>query len=232
MVVLQSGDVLAAGGCVDPTDDPRCDTQASAEVYSPGTGTWTPTGSMITPRRQFQMVALSDGRALAAGGNAVFSAGASGFTTVFFNSSEIYDPLNGNWTSTGDMSTPRSDFQMVLLPDGRVLAAGGTPDNVNAPPESLSSSEIYDPATGLWTPTGSMLTGRLQFLMVTLLSGNVLAVNGFDYSTLSYLNSAEVYDFSTGTWNATGALNDAPGRSSRINFALVALPDGNALAAG
>ncbi|CAL8462092.1 g1623 [Coccomyxa elongata] len=111
------GDVLAAGGCVDPTDDTRCDTQASAEVFSPGTGAWATTGSMSTPQRYFQMVALLDGTALAAGGNAVFADG-GGYETVFLNSSEIYEPVTGNWTTTGSMSTPRSDFQMVLPPDG------------------------------------------------------------------------------------------------------------------
>ncbi|BDA45943.1 probable Kelch-like protein 17 [Coccomyxa sp. Obi] len=232
MVVLQNGDVLAAGGCVDLyVIDPRCDTQASAEVFSPSTGTWTPTGSMTTPRVFFQMVALPDNTVLAAGGFEVVPPGTSG-TAVFLNSSEIYDPMTGKWTSTGSMSTPRGAFQMVVLPNGTALAAGGTPDNLNtATPVSLNSSEIYDPATGRWTATGSMLSGRVQFQMVRLLNGNALAVNGIDYSTSSSLKSAEVYDYNTGMWSATGALYDPPGRTGRSSFSMVALPDGNALAA-
>ncbi|BDA45941.1 probable Kelch-like protein 17 [Coccomyxa sp. Obi] len=231
MVTLQVGAILAAGGCVDGTDDTTCDTQASAEVFNTSTGMWNPTGSMMTPRREFQMVALPDGTALAAGGNAVFPDGASGLKTVYFNSSEIYDPMTGNWTSTGSMSTSRSNFQMVLLPDGKVLAAGGIP-NDTVPVQSLSSLEIYDPATGLWTATGSMLSGRVQFQLVRLLSGNVLAASGVEFPATSYLNSTEVYDYSTGTWNATGAMYTPPGQTPRFDFSMVALPDGNALAAG
>ena len=43
----------------------------------------------------------------------------------------------------------------TLLPNGKVLVAGGT--NSGA---VLSSAELYDPATGTWTATGSLGTAR------------------------------------------------------------------------
>lgn len=233
MVVLQNGNVLAAGGCMDPTEYGTCNAQASAEVFRPGTGNWTATGSMSTSRIYFQMVALRNGKALAAGGFAQIFTGTS-YRVVPLSSVEIYDPITGNWTSTGSMSTSRIDFKMVLLPDGRVLAAGGTPDNYNVnQPVSLNSSEIYDPATGVWTLTRSyMMSRRVDQQMVSLLNGNVLVAGGYDYSSQDNVYSAEVYDYKAGIWNATGAPYAAPGRTGRFDFWMVALPDGNALAAG
>lgn len=57
---------------------------------------------------------------------------------------------------TGSMNVPRSNHTLTLLPDGRVLAAGG----VTTSAVVTSTAEIYDPATGTWTLTGSMMTPR------------------------------------------------------------------------
>ena len=62
-------------------------------------------------------------------------------------------PRAPSWTSTGSMVTPRSNLTAVSLLDGRVLVVGGSDGN-----ESLSSAELYDPATGLWIATGKMVS--------------------------------------------------------------------------
>ena len=64
----------------------------------------------------------------------------------------VIDP---SWTATGSMGTARIYNTATLLPSGKVLVAGGVanPGNVY-----LSSAELYDPATGTWTTTGSMGT--------------------------------------------------------------------------
>jgi hypothetical protein len=59
-----------------------------------------------------------------------------------------------SWTQTGSMSTFRAFQTATLLANGKVLVAGGT-----AP---LSSAELYDPATGMWTTTGSMRDARQE----------------------------------------------------------------------
>ena len=70
-------------------------------------------------------------------------------------SAEIFDPRTGKWTQTGSMTAARSEveYASVLLPDGRVLVPGG----YTAPSTPVSSSDLYDPRTGMWTDSGDMI---------------------------------------------------------------------------
>ena len=56
---------------------------------------------------------------------------------------------------TGSLGTARDAHTATLLPNGKVLVAGG-----NNGPAALSSAELYDPAIGTWTATGSLGTAR------------------------------------------------------------------------
>lgn len=71
---------------------------------------------------------------------------------------------------------------MVRLPSGSTLAAGGTAGN----PAYLASAELYRPAAGTWTPTGSLGVARTNFQMVLLPNGNVLAAGGQVKSLTEY----------------------------------------------
>jgi hypothetical protein len=78
------------------------------------------------------------------------------------------------------MDMPRSGHTASLLPDGRVLVAGGSID---------TSAEIYDPAAGTFRQTGSMTQYRSWASAALLRDGRVLLVGGSDGSS----NSAETY---------------------------------------
>jgi large repetitive protein len=84
------------------------------------------------------------------------------------------------------MGTARAFPTATLLPNGKVLVAGGANGNY------LSSAELYDPATGIWTATDSLGTARTSHAATLLPSGNVLVAGGAGLS--GYLSSAELYD--------------------------------------
>ena len=127
--------------------------------------------------------------------------------------------IDASWTPTGSMGTGRSEHTATLLPSGNVLVAGGN--------GTLSSEELYDPATGTWTATGSMSTTRFQHTATLLANGKVLVAGGSVEGGSSTLSSAELYDPATGSWTATGSLSTA----RRLHTATL-LPSGQVLVAG
>lgn len=130
---------------------------------------------------------------------------------------------SGSWALTGTMTSPRTSATATLLPNGKVLVAGGD----SAPSDSTASAELYDPATGTWAATGQMTTARAGQTATLLASGKVLVAGGNTtggYSTAS----AELYDPATGTWAATGPMVSAPGSGATATL----LPDGSVLVAG
>ena len=90
-----------------------------------------------------------------------------------------------------------------MLPNGQVLLAGGLDNNAN----SLTSAELYDPATGIWTVTGSMAIGRVFHTATLLPNGQVLVASGFNRR--HEIVRAELYDPATGIWTTTDSLNPA-----------------------
>ncbi len=208
--LLPSGKVLVAGGALGSFDS-----STSAELYDPATGSWTNTGSLGTARGYHTATLLSSGKVLVAGG--------IGNNITYLNSAELYDPATGSWTSTGSLSTPRAMHTGTLLPDGKVLVAGGHGDFFSN--SDLSSTELYDPATGNWSSTGSLSTRRSTHTATLLPSGKVLVTGGYN-DTDSELSSAELYDPATGTWSSTGAGSLGTARGSQT---ATLLPSGKVL---
>lgn len=116
---------------------------ASAEIYNPKTGRFSPTGSMTVGRVFHAAVLLPDGRVLVEGGGSDYSGG------KFLSSAELYDPKAGTWTATGSMANRRNFDSATLLTDSRVLVAGGFGDK-----GPLASAELYNPKTGTFSSAG------------------------------------------------------------------------------
>jgi N-acetylneuraminic acid mutarotase len=247
--LLQNGEVLFTGG-----ENASLGAMASAELYNPVTGTFSPTGSMTTARQGATATLLPNGEVLVAGG---FDS-----TGAYLSSAELYNPATGTWTLTGSMTTARQGAAATLLQNGEVLVAGGGNSAL------VSSSELFNPATGKWTTTGSGPSG--SFKQVLLLNGDVLALTtggitelynsatgswstsarfadigafsvtlldtgkvllagGLTYSPrpTHSVASASLYDPATGTWQATGAMT-----TPRDNQKAVLLQSGQVLVAG
>ena len=203
-ILLQTGQVLVMAGAPN--------TQTTAELYDPATGTWAAAPSMPAPGRGFfAAVLLRDGRVLVAGG---FVSGGQTSTC------RLYNPASNTWTTAANMRLPRESFTLTLLPDGRVLAAGGE-SPTNSP---LSSVETYDPAANTWTFTGSLSAPKSQHSAVALRDGRVLAAGGV---TPSLTRISEIYDPATGLWTRVGDMVVA-----HYQAIATLLPDGRVLAAG
>src|SRR5262249_20124323 len=120
------------------------------------------------------------------------------------NSAEIYDPATGIWAATGGLNTAsRSDHSATLLPNGKVLVAGGLTQIVTY--LTTNTAELYDPSTGRWSATGSLSTARHYQTATLLPDGKVLVAAGSGANNVSNtpLNTAELYDPSIGTWSLT-----------------------------
>jgi hypothetical protein len=186
--LLQSGNVLVAGG-LDPGDF----SVFATELYDPTTGTWSASGSLNEDRSIHTATLLPNGHVLIAG-----ACNAGIFCGSGASSAELYNPATGTWSVTGAMNTPRFFHTATLLPNGRVLIAGGEHVNFFTGTEVvLNSAEIYDPASGNWSTTANLNGPRLFHAATLLLNGKVLVVGGFDRlesTTITPLQSAELYD--------------------------------------
>jgi hypothetical protein len=187
-------------------------------------GSFSPAGSLTTVRTGHTASLLSNGKVLIAGGYATLA------RWPVWASAEIFDPVEGTFTATGSMATPRAGHTATLLPDGRVLIAGGYAQMAfTSPTAPLASAELYDPSTGSFTATGSMTTARFFHTATLLNNGKVLITggDGLNASGNPALASAEIYDPQTGTFSAAGYMTAA-----RDEHFAVLLPNGKVLIEG
>ncbi|MEO8675342.1 MAG: kelch repeat-containing protein [Casimicrobiaceae bacterium] len=176
------------------------------------------------------MTLLQDGRVLIARGEDLDE-------DMMFESrnagSEIYDPVLGTWSVTPRSLTNGTIWHSAtLLPNGKVLVAGGNAGGVGGD-TILGFAEVFDPASGTWSATGSLETARFRHTATLLPTGEILVVGGTNerdhYPKLKYenLNSAEIYDSRSGSWTRASNLGSARGEHTAT-----LLQDGRVLVAG
>jgi hypothetical protein len=186
--------------------DPPCSNEES----------WIATGSPNVVRRAVETILLPDGKVLAAGGIGMYYRPLS--------SAELYDPGTGGWSFTGKMQLARAGNTVTLLPNQKVLVTGGLVPDFDFEFGVTRTAELYDPATGRWSVTGSMHMVRGGHTATLLQNGKVLVAGG---SYDDVLDSAELYDPATETWSLTGSLLEG-----RTEHTATLLQDGKVLIAG
>ncbi len=215
-VTLHDGRVLVAGGVQGRRFSPL----VTGELFDPRTGTWAPTGRLNANHTSHDAVVLQDGRVLVVG--------LSLETDEVLDpalAAEVYDPVTNGWVLTGPMNVARVAPSIVLLRDGRVLAAGGS--------NQVADAEVYNPATDTWTPVAAMSRPRSYPEAATLPDGRVLVAGGespypdldVSYETLA---TAEIFDPATGTWAPAGSMTEQRG----VDAALATLADGRPVFVG
>ncbi len=142
------------------------------------------------------------------------------------------------------MAQVRSSKTATLLRDGRVLVAGGYNCGKAGQDGTWATAELYDPATGTFSATGSMTAPRQDQTATLLADGRVLIAGGLtgaspataggvilaSYQTAevdSFLATAEIYDPATGTFHRTGSMS-TPHRGHTATL----LQDGRVLVVG
>src|ERR1035438_1325598 len=89
------------------------------------------------------------------------------------------DDKAGSPGAVSTMGTARWNHTATLLPNDKVLIVGGLARVANAVmPISLSSTELYDPSSNSWSPSGALAIARESHTATLLPSGKVLVVGG------------------------------------------------------
>ena len=222
--LLNNGEVLVVGGRALQTNvtgtTNNVFVSASAELYvvSAAVPAWQATGSLITARSLHTTTVLDSGNVLVVGG---FDTAVGGVNVL--NTTELYTPVSGVWIAAANLVNPRYGHTATLLPNGKVLVAGGASSSVTR----LTSAELFDPATGLWATTGSMLSGHNRHTATLLPNGKVLVVGTGSIASNGLFHNAELYDPATGVWTPTGAVV-----TSRDFHGAVLLANGRVLVVG
>ena len=152
-----------------------------------------PTGSVAVARTSgHAAVGLPDGRVLVVGGW-------RGFGPV--GSAELWDPITGTFTPSGTLDPARNRASATLLQDGRVLVAGGFAGQYEYSSNAVATAELWDPATGSFTETGSLSVARAGHSATLLADGRVLVTGG---------GPSEVWDPATGEFSQVGPVVGGP----------------------
>ena len=193
----------------------------SLVAYDPAGETFSNVGMMDAPYNTATL--LDDGKVLLAGGGNFVSTGPG---TDVLTSAELYDPANGVLTATGPALQGVTAPTAVRLLDGRVLLAGGKLYNQGGAP--TAAAEIYDPASGTFSFTGSMTSPRYGHSATLLADGDVLIVGGSASNVTGMpLATVELYNPAGETFSAVGNMNTA-----HANHSAILLADGEVLIAG
>lgn len=168
------------------------------------------------------VVALDDGRALLTGGGRTYSVNESypcGISSCVLNEARMFDPQSPSaLVPVTGMTQARTGHTMTKLPNGKILIIGGSDHFTLAStstflPNPTATAEIYDPATGTFTPTDTMKWARSGHAAILLPNGQVMVVGGYLSATWdgtgtiwSYPTETELYDPETGTFSVMDKL--------------------------
>ncbi|MFL5431511.1 MAG: kelch repeat-containing protein, partial [Myxococcales bacterium] len=164
--LLADGSVLLAGGNSGTAAGDMA--LATAELFDPSTGSFTPTGSMGSARHSHIAMLLDNGLVLIAGGLGPAQAG-----PAFLDGAELYDPSTGTFAPTSALSFKRAHASATRLVNGTVLVAGGD-DGTGFP----AVAELYDRFAGAFTLVGPLNVPRAEHTATLLFDGRVLIAGG------------------------------------------------------
>ncbi|HEY7376218.1 MAG TPA: kelch repeat-containing protein, partial [Polyangia bacterium] len=238
--LMTDGRVLIAGGHTGAGTGAHTNTEtATMEYFQPSNNTFSATGlpalnnarrghigALLTCPSPGAACATNEGRVWFAGGLSGNGVGGGAVTQT-----EIFNPTAATIANGPNLPAGgRMYAAAARLADGKILYCGGC-NNRDCGGASLATCSQFDPANGLLnspSAPGSMQTAAGAFSMITLPTGKVLAVGGYNGSGGTPLARSELYDPVTRTWsNTAGSLTDP-----RYDAVVTLLQDGKVIIAG
>lgn len=198
-VALDDGRVLVTGGMSDARKGVYCD---EAELFDPVANTWTAVSSLsgkagqmhgsdgktIVHRIRGTATKLKDGTVLVTGGYGTERRGFFGLGSPVLevlDDAQLFDPKTNTFTRVGPLVHARQAHSATLLPDGRVVIAGGYSTAFFTQFSTLAPFELYDPKTKKFTeekafpifffPPLTTVERRMDHAAVELADGVLLA---------------------------------------------------------
>ena len=223
VTLLRNGNVLASGGYtgIANNDFIASEPIGLLQVFSPETGLWSQIEPLVGPGLLYSSVALADGR--------VMFVGLSQEGNDIGSMASVFDPTVGFWEAVAGPSAARIEPDLVLLNDGRVLAAGGmdiVSESFSSPPAS-QDVEIFDPATGYWQTAASMTASSADQWLFSLVDGRILSIAAVSNGASDRRGHAEIYDPAADTWTPVDGVEPYYAPSNAVQ-----LSDGRLLVLG
>ncbi len=194
----------------------------STEIFDPATEQFTPGASMSVRRATSEAVRLNDGRVMTIAGRCD---NCGGFVT---NTVEIFTPGLGTWSPAAPLPVALTNHRAVLLPDGRVLVAGGY-DGFT--PITYSGVYIYHPLVNSWQTMTPLSLPRMNHTATLLQDGRILIAGGGPAATFSGHTQVEIYDPS-GSGGSGQTTPASPVAVPRYIHTATLLQDGKVLLVG
>ena len=208
---LPNGKVLIAGGLDGNTPGGL----SSTEIYDPATMTFSAGPSMNEAPGPCTAILLPNGKVFINGSGLIVNGPASNDVSV----AEVFDPSNNSITEIS-LNRMRQFAASVLLPNGKVLVAGGAGIGM-----VLSSTRIYDPSLNSFSDGPSMPAASFLATPSATSDGKVLFIGGVNVSV--GLDSVEIYNTETNSFTA-----GAPLTAPRFSPTATLLPNGYVLITG
>lgn len=240
LTVLTNDQVLIAGGLCDlprlGNDDAATFLpQFATALWDAGQRAWLEVADLKQPRIYHTASALDGQRVMVVGGlDDPLTVAASlpeglpegnGGASV----AKLLRPLDSvellqdrQWHSLPSLRTARAQHTASLLPDGRLLVAGG----FGLRRKAMAKVELWDPVQGAWLPGAPMRSARYGHAATVLADGRVLVTGGVNEQE-QLLNTTELYDPERDTWS-----DGPPMPEHLLGHASLLLPDGRVLLAG
>ncbi len=205
--LLANGKMLIAGG-----NGLTSGGLSSTELYDPSANSFAAGPSMSVAQGPCTAILMPNGKVLIVG---------DGFNIdPNVSVAELYDPAD-NSMAERSLDTFRQYPAVALLPDGKVLIAGGVGAS-----GVMSSTQIYDPAQDAFTDGPSMSNGHWFATAAPTANGKILIIGG-NGNDIEGIDSVDVYDSVTNSFSAGTPMNDP-----RVFATATLLPNGRVLIAG